>query len=101
MIKAILDCEKLAGGHDKAHAYLKQELELPEYYGMNLDALYDCLSSHPGTIELLLRNASRLEESAYAKKIVETFCQAAAVTGGHVIMEYEAPVIEEMEVSEE
>ncbi len=26
-----------------AHTYLKKALSLPEYYGRNLDALYDCL----------------------------------------------------------
>ena len=32
-------CEK-----DNAHEYLKDKLDLPEYYGKNLDALYDCLT---------------------------------------------------------
>lgn len=27
-----------------AHLYLKETLHLPEYYGMNLDSLYDCLT---------------------------------------------------------
>ena len=27
----------------KAHLYLKKILNLPDYYGENLDALYDCL----------------------------------------------------------
>ena len=26
------------------HKYLRTELELPDYYGENLDALYDCLT---------------------------------------------------------
>jgi ribonuclease inhibitor len=31
------------------HKYLKQELNLPDYYGMNLHALWDCIT---GYIEL-------------------------------------------------
>ena len=30
-------------GKKKAHNYLKKALRLPDYYGKNLDALYDCL----------------------------------------------------------
>lgn len=26
------------------HLFLKKELEFPDYYGMNLDALWDCLT---------------------------------------------------------
>ena len=29
---------------DAAHVYLAEKLDLPEYYGGNLDALYDCLT---------------------------------------------------------
>lgn len=39
----ILDARELKE-RDSAHAYLKEMLELPEYYGRNLDALYDCLT---------------------------------------------------------
>ena len=28
---------------ETAHTYLKEILRLPDYYGRNLDALYDCL----------------------------------------------------------
>lgn len=27
-----------------AHAYLREKMNFPEYYGCNLDALYDCLT---------------------------------------------------------
>ena len=38
-----LDCREMT---DKPamHAYLKEKLALPEYYGKNLDALHDCLT---------------------------------------------------------
>lgn len=29
---------------NQAHNYLKEQLQFPEYYGKNLDALYDCLT---------------------------------------------------------
>ena len=28
----------------QVHDYLKKRLEFPEYYGKNMDALYDCLT---------------------------------------------------------
>ena len=34
----------LLGDISQVHDYLKEMLEFPEYYGKNLDALYDCLT---------------------------------------------------------
>ena len=28
----------------QAHAYIQEQLQLPEHYGKNLDALHDCLT---------------------------------------------------------
>lgn len=38
-----LDARRLSR-REEAHAYLREMLELPDYYGNNLDALYDCLT---------------------------------------------------------
>ena len=38
-----------------SHEYLKTMLDFPEYYGANLDALYDCLTDLP-PMEIYLEN---------------------------------------------
>jgi len=42
-MKIILDAKRLSQ-KEEAHAYLKQMLGFPDYYGNNLDALFDCLT---------------------------------------------------------
>ncbi len=41
-MEIVLDARRFKG-RSRAHAYLKEALRLPDYYGKNLDALYDCL----------------------------------------------------------
>ena len=55
---------------ERGHDYLAEELNLPDYYGKNLDALYDCLTEISCEIELI--NASVVD-----KDIVDTFKDAA------------------------
>ncbi len=38
------------------HAFLEKELEFPEYYGHNLDALYDCLTDIDAPVTIILMN---------------------------------------------
>lgn len=52
------------------HDYLMQALDLPDYYGRNLDALYDCLSEMECDIELV--NADEVDGD-----IIDTFVDAA------------------------
>ena len=51
----ILDREML-------HDVLAEELQLPEWYGRNLDALYDCLTDVREETMITLRNRDALEE---------------------------------------
>ena len=44
MKEILINCEKLRS-RKVLHDYLEQELSLPDYYGRNLDALYDILST--------------------------------------------------------
>ena len=53
------------------HDYLAEALNFPDYYGKNLDALYDCLTEIDCEIELI--NASAVD-----KDIIDTFKDAAS-----------------------
>ena len=52
------------------HPYLKEALELPGYYGENLDALYDCLCEMP---EILIRIKCWKQAD---RSLMEVFCDA-------------------------
>ena len=51
----------------RVHDYLKETLHFPEYYGMNLDALYDCLTDLED-IEIIITAPD--EDGAIFQKIV-------------------------------
>ncbi|WP_234121993.1 barstar family protein [Clostridium hydrogenum] len=61
------------------HAFLKLQMNFPEYYGNNLDALWDCLT---GEIKLPLKivwknfNISKITLGDYADKAAELFIKA-------------------------
>ena len=101
MKKAILDGAILAGDREKAHLHLQRALDLPDYYGCNLDALFDCLNDEAGPLEILIGSCGSIRAGSYGARIVETICQAAEEVGGHVILEYAAPHGEEMDEADE
>ena len=101
MKKAILEGALLAGERQKAHLHLQRVLDLPDYYGCNLDALYDCLNDEVGPLEILIRDSGSIAAGSYGARIVETLCQAAQEVGGHVILEYAVSSYEEMDESDE
>ena len=47
-------------GKEKLHEYLQEILEFPEYYGKNLDALYDLLSTDDRELEFVIRHEEDL-----------------------------------------
>ena len=62
---------------DSLHLVMKEALNLPEHYGCNLDALWDCLMDiRPA--ELYLRNAKLLEAfpEGYGRKLIGLLEQA-------------------------
>ena len=62
-----------------AHSHLVQQLELPSWYGRNLDALYDllCQESERVCIEIQHNPDADCETAAYFPKLVRVMEDAA------------------------
>ncbi|RAP53607.1 MAG: ribonuclease inhibitor [Methanosphaera sp. rholeuAM270] len=54
------------------HDYLKKELNFPDYYGRNLDALYDCLTEIGVETEITLINSEFVSQD-----LIDTFFDAS------------------------
>ena len=53
------------------HQYIKEKLDFPDYYGENLDALFDCLTELSGKI-IIIKDSSELDE-----EMIATFKEAS------------------------
>lgn len=74
---------------EMAHAYLAELLAFPDYYGANLDALYDVLTDiHEDTClrvpRLIITNQYL---GSYGERMVEVF-SAAELDNKHLEIEY-------------
>ncbi len=61
MKSVILDAKKMVE-KEKMHEYLAKKFDLPEYYGKNLDALFDCLCDINEPTLIKLKNESALDD---------------------------------------
>ena len=76
-MKVILDGRKMTD-KEATHEYLKEQLQFPDYYGCNLDALYDCLTESEEDLEIQIRFAEDMHENLgdYADALLETMADA-------------------------
>ena len=74
MKQITLDGNKLADA-SLVHDYLKEMLAFPEYYGNNLDALYDCLTDL-SDMEIVI--TAPAEDGAFFRRIRSVFTAAAS-----------------------
>ena len=61
------------------HDLLAEKFAFPDYYGRNLDALYDLLSAYPQQISVTLIHANLLEAhlGRYGKSVIQTLNDAS------------------------
>ena len=55
------------------HLALKMLLDLPDYYGCNADALYDCLSERKTPVSLIVMNDGTGEVADAMRKVKRVF----------------------------
>lgn len=73
MNKVIVDCSGITDAR-QLHEALKEALRLPEWYGHNLDALYDCLTELCDETHLILLHWDR--DAAYSAGFLSVFDDA-------------------------
>ena len=78
-MKIILDGSTFTD-KEKLHSILKSEFNFPDYYGNNLDALWDCLTGDiklPVTLEWIHFDISRNLLGDYADKTLDIFLKTS------------------------
>jgi ribonuclease inhibitor len=67
------------------HNHLSERLQLPSYYGRNLDALYDVLTEIGDDTEIVLENPAAVAEQLgkYGEALLSTM-QEAAESNAHL-----------------
>ena len=86
MNEVILDCREMTD-RERLHGLLARELHFPEWYGRNLDALFDLLTTLPGQWTLLLTHASALEQLGNYKQAFLDTLQDAQAENPHLHIE--------------
>lgn len=71
----------------ETHLYIKRKLELPDYYGKNLDALWDLLTIMSDPINIIILNGEYITENLgeYGNSLISVF-EDVAKTNDRVII---------------
>ena len=75
-MKIVLDLRKTKTP-EELHARLQQALGFPDYYGRNLDALHDMLTSWDQPAVFALRLPEKGDMAAYGQRLRRVFLDAA------------------------
>lgn len=64
---------------EEAHRHLKEGFQFPDYYGANLDALYDLLSTRSESVEVRVENYDAMIGSLgkYGIDLIKTIKEAS------------------------
>jgi ribonuclease inhibitor len=87
MKQVIFDFERI-GSMSDFYLIAKRELDLPEYFGNNLDALWDCITGDielPLSVRFINMSMSQLETF---EKLITLFEDAAGELGNDLLFEY-------------
>lgn len=76
MEERIIDCTQIETRED-LHRIFRETLSFPEWYGSNLDALYDCLTEITGKVRLLDWEIAQARLGAYGEKAKKVIAAAA------------------------
>ena len=74
------------GSMDRLHRLLAEQLDFPDWYGGNLDALHDCLTEIAQPTELVIRGSDALEAAlgsyaaAFRRVLTDSAAQNDALT---------------------
>jgi ribonuclease inhibitor len=78
MKKCIIDGAQITDRRE-LHRILAEELDFPEWYGNNLDALYDCLTDEQEEVQIAILHEEEFKQrlGRYAERFLTVLARAS------------------------